>query len=96
MKSTLQETLKKFGVSEKEAEIYLFLGKKGAVKLGTITEYLKMNRGQVYRSLKRLQKKGLIEIVLESPARFAAIPLEKVIDSFIRSKKDILLPSVFD
>ena len=88
MKSTLQETLKKFGVSEKEAEIYLFLGKKGAVKLGTITEYLKMNRGQVYRSLKRLQKKGLIEIVLESPARFAAIPLEKVIDSFIRSKKE--------
>jgi len=49
---------------------------------------LKINKGQVYRILKSLQKKGLVETTLEYPTRFIAVPLEKVIDSFIKSKRE--------
>jgi sugar-specific transcriptional regulator TrmB len=87
-KGTIEKTLRNFGLSEKEAEVYIFLGKRGALKGSEITRQLKMNKGQVYRILKGLQKKGLVETTLEYPTRFIAVPFEKVVDSFIKSKRE--------
>ena len=85
---TIKETLKNFGLSEKQAEIYIFLGKRGPLKGGEITKRLKMNKGQVYRILRKLEKKGLVEETLEFPTRFTAAPLESVIDSFVKAKQE--------
>ena len=49
---------------------------------------MKIDKGQIYRILKNLQKKGLVEATLEYPTRFTAVPFEKVIDSFIKSKRE--------
>jgi sugar-specific transcriptional regulator TrmB len=87
-KGTIKKTLKNFGLSEKQAEIYIFLGKSGPLKGGEITKRLNMNKGQVYRILRKLEKKGLVEETLEFPARFTAVPLEAVIDSFVKSKRE--------
>jgi sugar-specific transcriptional regulator TrmB len=83
----IEKALGNFGLSDKEIEIYIFLGKRGALKGGDINRQLKMHKAQVYRSLKSLQKKGLVEVTLEYPARFTAVPFEKLIDSFIKTKK---------
>ena len=85
---TIKKTLKNFGLSEKQAEVYIFLGKSGPLKGGEITKRLKMNKGQVYRILRKLEKKGVVEETLEFPARFTAVPLEMVIDSFVKSKRE--------
>lgn len=87
MKGTIKKTLGNIGLSEKESEVYIFLGKRGPLKGSQISKKLKMNKGQVYRILKGLQKKGLVEATLEFPTRFTAIPFEIVIDSFIKSKR---------
>jgi len=87
-RGTIEKTLKSFGLSEKQAEIFIFLGKRGPLKGGEITKRLKMNKGQVYCILRKLQKKGLVEETLEFPARFIAVPFEKVIDSFVKSKRE--------
>ena len=63
------------------------MGKRGALKGGDITKQLKIHKAQVYRTLKSLQKKGLVEVTLEYPARFTAVPFENLIDSFIKTKK---------
>lgn len=84
---TIKEALKTFGLTEKESELYIFLGKKGPLKISMITNQLKNNRGQVYRTLKKLEKKGLVKVTLEFPARYSSIPFENVIDSLISSKK---------
>ncbi len=34
-----------------------------------------------------MEQKGLVEITLESPARYVAIPFEKIIDNYIQSKR---------
>ena len=39
-------------LSEKEIEVYVFLGKAGPKKVSEITKHLRMNKGQVYRLLK--------------------------------------------
>ena len=80
--------LKNFGLTEKEAKIYIFLAKKGVQRSGEIAKGIKTHRAEVYRVLKSLQTKGLVESTLESPVRFAAVPFETAIDSFIRTKKD--------
>jgi sugar-specific transcriptional regulator TrmB len=49
---------------------------------------LKLYKQQLYRSLKRLQKKGVINASLERPARFSAVPLEKILDFSIEAKKE--------
>ncbi len=87
-KGAIEKTLRDFGFTEKEVEVYIFLGKRGALKGGDITKRLKMHKGQVYRTLKSLQKKGLVEATLEYPARYIAVPFEKLIDTFIKSKRE--------
>jgi sugar-specific transcriptional regulator TrmB len=47
-----------------------------------------MHKAQVYRILKSLQNRGLIETTLEVPMRFSAVPLEHVVDLFIKAKQD--------
>lgn len=47
-----------------------------------------MHKAQVYRILKNLQSKGLVESTLEFPMRFTTIPFEKVLDLLIKAKKE--------
>ena len=83
---TIKKVLQDFGLTEKEAEIYVFLAKRGALKGGEIARRNKTNKAEVYRILKSLQTKGVIEATLESPTRFVAVKLETVIDLNIRVK----------
>jgi len=84
----IKSTLKNFGLSEKEAQVYLFLAKHGVLKGGEISKYTKTNKAEIYRILKNLQTKGLIEPTLQSPTRFMVVPFEKIIDSNIKAKLD--------
>jgi len=87
-REALENALHNFGVTKKETEVYLFLVKRGPQKTSQINKVLKKNKGQLYRILKNLKNKGLIETTLEYPTRYVATPLENVIDSFIQSKKE--------
>jgi sugar-specific transcriptional regulator TrmB len=85
---TLKNTLKNFGITENEAEIYIFLAKGGTLKTGQIAKQLRKNKGTVYRTLSNLKKKGFVESTLESPTRYMAIPLEKIIDLYVKSRRE--------
>ncbi|MBN1357304.1 hypothetical protein JW988_00890 [Candidatus Bathyarchaeota archaeon] len=84
----LKTTLEKFGVTKQEAEVYLFLAKRWALKTGQISKQMKKNKGQIYRLLTSLQEKGLVETTLEFPTRYVAVPLERVLSSFIQTKRE--------
>ena len=80
--------LKDFGITETEAEVYLFLAKHDALKGTEIARLIKKDKAQVYHILKSLETKGLVEPTLESPSRFAPVPFEKVIEATIRAKHE--------
>jgi sugar-specific transcriptional regulator TrmB len=84
----ISNTLKDFGLTEKEILIYIFLAKHGLLKGGDVSKYTKTNKAEVYRVLRNLQNKGLIESTLQSPTRYAAVSLEKIIDRQIKAKQD--------
>ena len=84
----LRRILRDFGTTDKEAEVYIFLAKHGVLKGGEIVQRTKTHKAIIYRILKSLQKKGLIESSLEAPARFTAVPFGKVLDSNIEAKQE--------
>jgi sugar-specific transcriptional regulator TrmB len=85
-KQTIIKALKEFGLTEKESEIYIFLAKHGSSTGGEISKQTKTHRALIYRILKNLQKKGVVESTLESPVRFFSVPFEKVLDENIKMK----------
>jgi sugar-specific transcriptional regulator TrmB len=84
----VRKTLRNFGLTEKETDIYIFLAKHGVLKGGEISKQTKTQKALVYRILKSLQAKSLVESTLEFPARFTPIPFENVIDLNIRVKHE--------
>ena len=79
---------KSLGLKERESKVYIHLAKKGVKKAREISDELKMDRVQLYRLLKDLQKKGMVESSFEQPTYFTAVPFEKVLDLFIKAKKE--------
>jgi sugar-specific transcriptional regulator TrmB len=83
---TVLKTLVSFGLTEIEAQIYIFLAKKGAQKGRDVRKALKITKQQIYPSLRNLQNKGIVSSTIEHPARFSALPFEKVLNMFIKAK----------
>lgn len=84
----MQKVLKTFGLTDKESELYIFLARHSPLRSGEIAKGIHTHRVEVYRMLGNLQKKGVIERTLESPTRFTAVPLEKVLDAFIKARQE--------
>ncbi len=85
---SVKKIIRKLGLTEVEAEAYIFLGKRGPLKGAEIARNLKMPKPQIYNVLKKLQNKGWANSTLEFPARFEAVPLAEVVDSRISLKRE--------
>jgi PAS domain S-box-containing protein len=82
------ETLKGIGLTEKDAEVYIQLAKRGTIIARDLTKPGKINKAQVYRSLKNLQSKGIVEASIETPQNFTAMPFERVYDLYVGIKNE--------
>ncbi len=80
------ETLKCLGLTKSDAQVYIFLGKKGPQKAKDISKSLKIPRQTLYLTIKKLQSKGIITATLEHPAIFNTVPFERVLDLFVKAK----------
>ena len=47
-----------------------------------------MHKAQVYRVLKNLESRGMVDLTLEKPTRYTAVPFEKLVELLIKTKKD--------
>ena len=80
--------LESLGLSQTDAKVYIYLAANGPNKARAIVDYLNINRGQVYKSLKRLQNKGVTISSDEHPTKFSAMPFENVLDMLMKLKKE--------
>ncbi len=82
------KTLESLGFTKSDAQVYIFLGKKGPQKAKDIAKALKMPKQTLYLVIKNLQSKGMITATLEHPSRFSAAQFEKVLDLFVKIKTE--------
>jgi sugar-specific transcriptional regulator TrmB len=73
------------GLSEVEAEVYVFLAKTGPQKARNIADALKMYEQQLNRSLESLQDKGIVIATSEHSSQFSAIPFDRALDLLIKA-----------
>ncbi|MGZ4911228.1 MAG: helix-turn-helix domain-containing protein, partial [Halobacteriota archaeon] len=64
-----------FGLSEKEAQTYLYLLKYGPKTPSPLAKSLKTYREDIHRTLKSLVDKGMVRPSLSSPTVYAAVNL---------------------
>ncbi len=85
---TIRKVLKDLKLTEKEADVYILLGKHGALKGREIAKLMRRHKAQVYLILKSLQSKGLVEQTIEFPTRFTAVPFDEILDLNINTKRE--------
>ena len=79
-------TLVRLGLSRTEAEIYVFLARKGPQRKDDIISMLKIPDERMRLSLTNLQEKGVVASALKHDTLFSAVPFEKAIDSLAKTK----------
>jgi sugar-specific transcriptional regulator TrmB len=80
------ETLVGFGFKPTDAQVYLFLAKKGPKRGKDLVNSLKLTKQQLYSSLKKLKERGIVNSTYERPAIFSAVAIERVLDILIKKK----------
>jgi sugar-specific transcriptional regulator TrmB len=80
------ETLVGLGFKPTDAQIYVFLAKKGPKRGKDLVNSLKVTKQQLYPSLKNLQERGIVNSTHERPALFSAVSIEVVIDELIEKR----------
>lgn len=71
--------LQDFGLTNREARLFFVLSKLGSATASEAGNAAKFSRLQTYRSLKGIIDKGLVEISLERPRRYAPLRIDQAI-----------------
>jgi sugar-specific transcriptional regulator TrmB len=82
------KSLESLGLSQTDAQVYIYLATTGPKKAKDIINALTINKRQVYRSLKRLRNKGITTINNERPFEFTALPFDMVLDLLMEVKRE--------
>ena len=85
---TIKTVLKNAGLTEKEAIIYILIAKHEPLSGTEIAKLTKKDKAQVFRILKKLLAKSVIETTLEFPTRYTVIPFESILEMVVKSKRD--------
>jgi len=76
MEQALIEKLEAFGLSSKEAHLYVLLLKYGPKTTGELAKMLHSYRVDIYRLVETLMEKGMIEESVEKPTKYAAVAVD--------------------
>ena len=80
--------LSEFGLTPYESKVYLAVFQQGLTTAANIAKVAGIRREEVYRTLPKLEKTGLIERVLGRPARVRALPIEDALSILINRKEE--------
>ncbi len=80
--------LETYGLERTDAEVYIYLAKKGPKREQDLADALKIADQQLSTSLKSLQSRGIVTASVEQYALFSAIAFEKVLDFIVKANID--------
>ena len=85
--SQATEALQRIGLSHYEALVFVNLARAGAATAGELARASGVNRVQTYRALESLESRGLVEVTLDRPRRYAARAINEVFEMIAEEKR---------
>jgi sugar-specific transcriptional regulator TrmB len=79
--------LQEYGLTRNEARVLVYFAKTGASKASEVARAVQINRTETYRTIRNLQRRGLVEATLERPVRFQSVPFDKSLQILIDERK---------
>ncbi|MGB8780339.1 MAG: helix-turn-helix domain-containing protein [Candidatus Bathyarchaeia archaeon] len=83
----MHNALARYGLSQNEIRAYVYLAKADEKKAAEIAEAISLHRTEAYRTLRDLEKRGIVLSTFEKPLRFTAVPLDKAIERLMETEK---------
>ena len=74
-------------MTRNEARVLVFLAKTGPSKASEVARAVEINRTETYRTIRNLQRRGLVEATLERPVRLQSVPFERCLAILIDERK---------
>ena len=84
------ETLMKLGLSRMDAQVYVYIAKKGPCTKKDLALALKTTNKLLGQSLRNLQTKGYVTSKMEKQTFFTAIQLGKIIEDHVKAETEQL------
>jgi len=88
--SEATDALERVGLGRYEALVFVNLARAGAATAGEVARVSGVNRVQTYRALESLEARGLVEVTLDRPRRYAARALNDVFEMIADEKRSEL------
>jgi sugar-specific transcriptional regulator TrmB len=82
------KALRDLGLQETDAQVYIYLAKKGPHKQNDLAVALKLANHQLCASLESLLKRGMVKDFPEDSSKYVAVPFEKVLDEFLNATEE--------
>lgn len=79
------KTLTSLGLSQTDANVYVYLAAKGPQKAENIGGALELQEQRLYQSLENLQSKGVVSSKLEYSPVFFALPFDKALELLLQA-----------
>jgi sugar-specific transcriptional regulator TrmB len=84
----INEVLRGFGFSRIDAQVYIYLAKKGPKSLTEVSEALDFTDRELAYSLKRLQRKGVVLSTAKQSQLFIAVTIESLLNKLMSTKME--------
>ena len=75
--------LEGFGVSRADAEVYVYLARRGPTRSIDLAVDIGKTRPQIYPTLRRLAKKGVVTHSKCRPSLFSALAFEELLERYV-------------
>jgi sugar-specific transcriptional regulator TrmB len=79
------KTLTSLGLSQTDANVYVYLATKGPQKAEKIGDALKLQEQLLNKSLENLKGKGIVNPRLEQSTVFFALPFDKALELLVKA-----------
>src|SRR5207249_11985688 len=85
--SEATDALERVGLGRYEALVFVNLARSGAATAGELARASGVNRVQTYRALESLESRGLVEVTIDRPRRYAARAIDDVFEMIAEEKR---------
>ncbi len=82
----VNDALISLGLSQTDAEVYLYLASKGPQEAGNIAETLRLQKEYLYRILENLANKGIVTFTFEQTTLFFAVTFNRALSLLVDAR----------